>query len=57
MSASLLSIIWFPSSPAPQRAEYRHIVFMPENTNTVVHFRLGGKALNTIELGAIKLVR
>jgi sec-independent protein translocase protein TatC len=43
----LVSILTWPL----KRAEYRHIVFMPENTNTVVHFRLGGKALNTIELG------
>lgn len=34
------------------RAEHRHLVFMPENTNTVLHLRLGSKLLESIELGS-----
>jgi sec-independent protein translocase protein TatC len=32
------------------RAEKRHIAFLPENTNTVLHLRLGSTPLDSIEL-------
>lgn len=43
----LVSILTWPL----KRAEHRHLVFMPENTNTVLHLRLGSKSLEPIELG------
>jgi sec-independent protein translocase protein TatC len=47
----LVSILTWPL----KRAEHRHIVFMPEDTNTVLHFCLGSNLLNTIELGSNQL--
>ena len=38
-----------------KRAEHRHLVFMPENTNTVLHLRLGSKSLEPLSLAATKL--
>jgi sec-independent protein translocase protein TatC len=33
-----------------KRAQHRHIIFMPEDTNTVLHLRLGSTPLQSIEL-------
>src|SRR5580658_1739283 len=33
-----------------KRAQHRHIAFMPEDTNTVVHFLMGTNVVQTIEL-------
>jgi sec-independent protein translocase protein TatC len=44
----LVSILTWPL----KRAAHRHLVFMPENTNTVLHLRLGSTSLQSIELGS-----
>src|SRR5271170_5351033 len=33
-----------------ERARHRHIVFLPEDTNTVLHLRLGSTTLQSIDL-------
>src|SRR5208282_2837502 len=33
-----------------KRAEHRHLMFMPEATNTVLHLRFGSTSLQSIEL-------
>jgi sec-independent protein translocase protein TatC len=42
----LVSILTWPL----KRAQHRHIAFMPEDTNTVLHLRLGSTPLQSIEL-------
>ncbi|MGD0814232.1 MAG: twin-arginine translocase subunit TatC [Verrucomicrobiota bacterium] len=42
----LVAILTWPL----KRAQHRHIVFMPEDTNTVLHLRLGSTPLQSIEL-------
>jgi sec-independent protein translocase protein TatC len=42
----LVSILTWPL----QRAQRRHIIFMPENTNTIVQVRLGSNVLQSVEL-------
>lgn len=44
----IVSILTWPL----KRAEHRHLVFMPPDTNTVLHLRLGKTALDPIVLGS-----
>ena len=42
----LVAILTWPL----KRAQHRHLVFMPEDTNTVLHLRLGSTPLQSIDL-------
>ncbi|MGP8201960.1 MAG: twin-arginine translocase subunit TatC [Limisphaerales bacterium] len=44
----LVSILTWPL----KRAEHRRLILMPENTNTILHLRLGSKSLEPIQLAS-----